>query len=63
MKNSIVKFRRFKRGLKIFWKTYKEWIERVKIQREEERLQEELRKQQEEMRKKREFELSQLDEQ
>lgn len=44
MKNSIVKFRKLKRGLKLFWKVYKSWIARVKIQREEQiRLEEEQR--------------------
>ena len=44
MKNCIVKFRKLKRGLKLFWKVYKSWIARVKIQREEQiRLEEEQR--------------------
>lgn len=33
-KECIVKYRRFKRGLKKFWAVYKEWIQRVKRQRE-----------------------------
>ena len=56
MKNSVVKFRRFKRGLKIFWKVYKEWIERVKIQREKQ-------KRLEEEQKVKEIKLKELEEQ
>ena len=56
MKNSVVKFRRFKRGLKVFWNVYKNWIKRIKIQREKQ-------KRLDEEQKKREIEQQQFEEQ
>jgi hypothetical protein len=46
-KECIVKYRRFKRGLRRFWVVYKRWIQKVKLQRETQRENEEENKTQE----------------
>jgi len=46
-KQSIVKYRRFKIGLRKFWQVYKVWITKIKAQREEQKRIEEIKLQNE----------------